>query len=304
MDIKWIEDFLCFCDRRSFSRAAGERHVSQSAFSRRIQALEDWLGVALIDRNCQPPALTAAGRVFRNFAADHVRRLYEARALLRGQHPENGEALRFAVAHTLSLTFFPDWFAALRQRFSQIQAQVQATNIMEGAHLLSEGATDLLLCYHHPQFPILLDPDRHPFVVLGSDRLLPYSACAADGRPHFTLPGQRGVPPPLLAYAADTFLGRLVEMILLDPPQPCHPQTCFQTHMSEALKAMVLAGHGLGWLPESCVHEELAAGRIAQAGSADWGTRMEIRVYRAAANHRAGLDTLWQHLARGGDEVR
>ena len=35
------------------SRAAARRNVSQPTFSRHIQALEDWLGVELIDRSMQ-----------------------------------------------------------------------------------------------------------------------------------------------------------------------------------------------------------------------------------------------------------
>ena len=84
MEIEWIEDFLCLADTRSFSRAANQRHLSQSAFSRRIQALEEWVGVELIDRGSHPPSLTPAGRAFRGFSEGSVRELYQARALLQG----------------------------------------------------------------------------------------------------------------------------------------------------------------------------------------------------------------------------
>ena len=65
MDMKWVEDFLCLADTRSFSRSASERHSSQPAFSRRIRSLETWLGTTLVDRSCNPPTLTPAGHVFR-----------------------------------------------------------------------------------------------------------------------------------------------------------------------------------------------------------------------------------------------
>ncbi|OZA62153.1 MAG: LysR family transcriptional regulator, partial [Sphingomonadales bacterium 39-62-4] len=50
MDTIWLEDFLALLDEGSFSRAAHKRAVSPSAFSRRIRALEDWVGVPLIER--------------------------------------------------------------------------------------------------------------------------------------------------------------------------------------------------------------------------------------------------------------
>ena len=59
MESKWREDFLSVARTGNFSKSAAERHVTQSAFSRRIKALEQWVGVALIDRSSYPTRLTA-----------------------------------------------------------------------------------------------------------------------------------------------------------------------------------------------------------------------------------------------------
>src|ERR1700730_18040294 len=61
METKWLEDFLCLAETRNFARAASDRHITQSAFSRRIMALEEWLGVNLVDRSLHPATLTSAG---------------------------------------------------------------------------------------------------------------------------------------------------------------------------------------------------------------------------------------------------
>ena len=44
MDINWLIDFVCLGRTLNFSRAAEERNVTQSAFSRRIKSLESWVG--------------------------------------------------------------------------------------------------------------------------------------------------------------------------------------------------------------------------------------------------------------------
>ena len=49
---------------RSFSRAAAEHGITQSAASQRIGALEKRLGVTLIDRSVRPPGLTPAGELY------------------------------------------------------------------------------------------------------------------------------------------------------------------------------------------------------------------------------------------------
>ena len=64
MELKWLEDFLSLARTGNFSRSAEERHVTQSAFSRRIQALELWLGVSLIDRSNYPTTLPPPPLVF------------------------------------------------------------------------------------------------------------------------------------------------------------------------------------------------------------------------------------------------
>ncbi len=51
MNLSWLDDFLALAASGNFSRAAEERHMTQPAFSRRIRALEEWLGAELFDRS-------------------------------------------------------------------------------------------------------------------------------------------------------------------------------------------------------------------------------------------------------------
>ena len=41
METKWLEDFISLDETNNFSRSAALRHVTQPAFSRRIQSLEN-----------------------------------------------------------------------------------------------------------------------------------------------------------------------------------------------------------------------------------------------------------------------
>jgi DNA-binding transcriptional LysR family regulator len=301
MQIEWIEDFLTLTDAHAFSRAAERRNVSQPTFSRHIQALEDWLGVELIDRRMQGVHLTSAGRIFRGFAADLLRRTYDMRNVLRGHSPGTVDTVRFAVAHTLSLTYFPHWLSALKKALGNLVARVSAVNISEGAGALVEGAADLLLNYHHPQLPALLASERFQPLVLATDRMLPCSVPNHDGRPRYRLPGSVDTPIALLAYSSGTYLAHTVEMILLNANERCHFERSFDTHMSEALKAMVIEGHGLGWLPESCVGKELAEKRLVIAGSAQWICTLEVRLYRSLENANPMVDRIWNFFR---DDIR
>ncbi|MFM0249920.1 LysR substrate-binding domain-containing protein [Paraburkholderia sediminicola] len=299
MEAKWLEDFLSLSDTKSFSRSARSRHLTQSAFSRRIVALETWMGTKLVDRSVNPITLTPAGRMFRSLAADILRSLNAARNLVGGyeQFAENDHVVHFAVAHTLVFTLFPDWLKRLTSEFGHIMARVQAVNVPEGVQLLVAGDCDLLIGYHHPQLPIALDHNHFPFLTLGVERIVPVSAVGNDGRPLFELPGKSSRPLPLLAYSSGAFLGNVVEMLLMNATEPYSLFRCFETHMSEALKGMVVAGHGIGWLPESCITKELSEGNLVRAGSNVWATELEIRLYRPAKERGQAAERLWAFIS-------
>ena len=68
MELIWLEDYLALAETLNFSRAAEARHVTQPAFSRRIRALENWVGADLFARTTHGVALTPAGEHFHNQA--------------------------------------------------------------------------------------------------------------------------------------------------------------------------------------------------------------------------------------------
>lgn len=60
--IQHIQAFLAVARTGSFTKAANELHLSPSALTVQVQQLEDWLGVALLDRSPRHVSITAAGQ--------------------------------------------------------------------------------------------------------------------------------------------------------------------------------------------------------------------------------------------------
>ena len=83
METKWLEDFVSLAETRSFSRSAQLRHVTQPAFSRRIQSLEAWAGTLLVDRSSYPTRLTPAGEILYDQSLELLQVLHTTRTLLR-----------------------------------------------------------------------------------------------------------------------------------------------------------------------------------------------------------------------------
>jgi len=302
METKWLEDFVSLAETRSFSRSAQLRHVTQPAFSRRIQALEAWAGVELVDRSAYPTRLTPAGRTLHAQALDILGALQASRNMMRGHLVTGDDTIEFAVPHSLAFTFFPHWVMALRQRLPALKSRLTALNVHDAVLQLTEGSCDLLIAYHHPSQPLQLDPDRYQMLGLGGETLAPYARPAANGRPMFALPGPAARRVPYLSYSAGAYLGRLVEEIVRLAPEPPQLDAIYETDMAEGLKAMALEGHGLAFLPASSVRHDLEAGRLVRAAPlGQLELAIELRIYRerpeAAGRSKPAAQALWADLA-------
>ena len=295
MDTKWLEDFVSLAETRSFSRSALLRHVTQPAFSRRIQALEAWAGTDLIDRSSYPTRLTPAGEALYDQSIEMLRGLQSTRAMLRGHTAAGQDVVEFAVPHTLAFTFFPAWVSSLNEKFDPLKSRLMALNVHDAVLYLVEGRCDLLIAYHHDSQPFQLDPDRYEMLTLGQEVLAPFVKPAPDGSPLYALPGQLSQPLPYLAYAPGAYLGRLVDLLLKQASSAMHFERIYETDMAEGLKAMALEGHGIAFLPLSAVKKEVRAKKLVSPG-AGFEMPMDVRIYRERPSGKASTKSLAQAL--------
>ncbi len=306
METKWLEDFVSLAETRSFSRSAQLRHVTQPAFSRRIQALEAWAGTDLVDRSSYPTRLTPAGETLHAQSMEMLQALQSTRAMLRGHSSAAQDVIDFAVPHTLAFTFFPQWVSSLREPFGPIKSRLIALNVHDAAMRLVEGGCDVLIAYHHAALPLQLDAERYQMVTLGQEVLAPYCRADADGQPAFKLPGRPGQPVPYLGYGPGAYLGRITDLIVRQSRTPIHLERVYETDMAEGLRVMALEGHGLAFLPYSAVEKDVRAHRLVSAATADLPgleMTMEVRAYRQIPSARepskGAAQALWDFLTHG-----
>jgi DNA-binding transcriptional LysR family regulator len=304
METKWLEDFVSLAETRSFSRSATLRHVTQPAFSRRIQALEAWAGTDLVDRSSYPTRLTLAGETLYAQSLEMLQALQSTRAMLRGHATVGEDVIEFAVPHSLAFTFFPAWVTRLREDFGFIKSRLIALNVHDAVMRLVEGNCDLLIAFHHPSQPYQLDADRYEMVSLGQEVLAPYVRPNADGEPLYRLPGRAGQLLPYLGYAPGAYLGRLVDLLLKQSRTAIHLDRVYETDMAEGLKAMAMEGHGIAFLPLSAVKKELRAKKLVSAMNADTPElelKLDIRAYRekplGKEAAKSSAQALWTYLA-------
>jgi len=298
MKLLWIEDFLALADTGTFSRAAAMRYITQPAFSRRIQALEAWLGVELIDRRSQPMQLTAIAK----------RHIPEFQALLRdiGQlrshmQSENTGVTQVTLAtqHSLTMTRLPSLLGLFAgSRRPRIEFAVRSENRDECVALFMRGDADLLLCMEERNDPLrsLIPANRR--VSMGQETLIALSAAGRNGRPMHA--PRTGRPLKLLAFPPNSYLGRVMYQhgfnVLF---QTCQVQIVHESVFLAGVKEMLLAGLGMAWLPQSLVERELKSGSLAALDDTLPSVTLELGLYRGDhSSHPAAMDRIWSTLRR------
>jgi DNA-binding transcriptional LysR family regulator len=280
MNLSWLEDFLALAATGNFSRAAEERHMTQPAFSRRIRALEEWVGAELFDRSMQPARLTATGAWFRPQAEELLARVARIPSEARAFAEASGSTLRIAATHALSFTFVPRWLQALEAQTAGGPIRLVSDVLQHCEALLAQRQVQFVIAHAPAGTPSGLDAAGVPSLVIGSDVLLPVQAPDAPAG-------------ALLQFSDESGLGRIVRQAVGAELAAGAARPVFTAYLASVLKTMALEGRGLAWLPESIVRDELASGRLQVSGPAHWRLPVQIRLYRDAAPLGAHAEGFW-----------
>jgi LysR family transcriptional regulator, hypochlorite-specific transcription factor HypT len=299
MNLSWLDDFLALAASGNFSRAAEERHMTQPAFSRRIRALEEWLGVVLFDRTTHPATLTETGEWFRSVAQEILGRVARVPDEARAVADAASSTLRFASTHALSFTFLPGWLRSLESRTTVGPIQLVSDVLQQCEALMLQGRVQFLLCHWHEQVPGRLDPASYRSVKVGSDALVPVSAPDSAGRPRHVLSAGSEDRVPILAYSAESGIGRLVRALRGTAIEKAHGEPVFTAHLASVLKTMALDGRGVAWLPTSLIDNEVQGGRLVEAGDGEWKIDVEIRLFRGQSTLPPAAEAFWRAASRG-----
>ena len=155
MQLKHLKHLVALADEGRFVAAAERVHLSQAAFSRSIQALEQQLGLRLFDRGPQGAVLTPAGRT----VADRARQLlFDSRCLERDvallREGTLGE-LSFGAGPIPAAILVPPLLTQLQRESPALVTQVRNGNFISLRELLHAEAIDFFLAD-----PRLAEPDE------------------------------------------------------------------------------------------------------------------------------------------------
>ena len=110
----------------SFTRAAAELFLTQSAVSRQIQALEEFVGVALFERRHRALALTEAGQAYYRSVAASLEQVREATRRLR--EARTGHVLTVTTTVSFASIWLVPRLVRFRKEHPRVDVRIAATH--------------------------------------------------------------------------------------------------------------------------------------------------------------------------------
>jgi DNA-binding transcriptional LysR family regulator len=251
MDFEQLRTFQLVSRLKSFSRAASQLGVTQPAISAQIRSLETEVGTRLFDREGGKVSMTAAGRLFEPFAEHCLQCQSHIYAGINELYRSPRGVLSVSTSEAASLYVLPQVFAQFKTLYSRVQLSIvraERSRTLEsiinrevdfGIVSLPVSDARLLVYPIHIDEVMLVTAASHPLASMDSvelDQVMQYSLL-------MTRQGSQ-------RQKIDQFF----------QSKEAQPRIAMELESSELLKRLIAAGIGIGFLPETNVAGDVAAG--------------------------------------------
>ncbi len=294
MRLEWLEDLLAVAETGSFQEAADRRRLTQSAFSRRIQQIEQHVGVELFDRTRKPVQLRATTADQRDQIAklaSDLRRLVVD--LQRGERMALNR-LTIASQHALTTALTPSILKRMQGRGEDIHIRLRSANLDECFALLLSGQADMALVYRLPGEDHPIAASFVETAVIGTDKLIPVIARSAGP----ALNDQFATGElPFIAYPGEVFFGKVLDTLILPRVRDItRPVAKAETALTLAAIEMAAVGLAVAWVPDSLARARVQDGTLADLSSTLPSQALEITVVRLFNAASPVAQRVWQTL--------
>jgi LysR family transcriptional regulator, hypochlorite-specific transcription factor HypT len=292
--LEWLEDLLAVAETGSFQEAADRRRLTQSAFSRRIQQIEDHVGVELFDRTRKPVQLRATTAEQRDqiarIAADLRQLVID---LQRGERMASNR-LTIASQHALTTALAPSILKRIHGQGENIHFRLRSANLDECFALLLSRQADICLVYRLPGEDHPIGASFVETAVIGTDRLIPVIATSAAPALNDRLAeGEL----PYIAYPGNVFFGKVLESQILPRVRNItRPVAKAETALTLAAIEMAAVGVALAWVPGSLAQERLKSGSLVDLSASFPSKNLEITTVRLFGSASSVARTVWSGL--------
>jgi DNA-binding transcriptional LysR family regulator len=257
-----ILDFLAVARERSFTRAAAQLGVSQSALSHAVRSLETRMGVRLLTRTTRSVSVTEAGERLIHSVAPRLAEIEAEIAAVSELSDKVAGTIRFtAIDHVVESVVWPRLGPVLHQ-YPDLKVEISTDYRMVD---IAAERYDIGIRWgdqvQQDMVAVRLTPDQ-PLTIVGAPS-------------YFRTHGVPQNPQDLLRHNCSTLRlassGGLYAWELQQGDRKVEVRVSGQTVFTSVYPMLqaVLSGHGLAFLPEDLTQPHVEAGRM-QRVMDDW----------------------------------
>ncbi|MCK0471175.1 LysR family transcriptional regulator [Halalkalibacter sp. APA_J-10(15)] len=254
MEIRQLKTFWTLASTRSFSRTAESLNYVTSTVTMQIKALEDELGVKLLDRLGKSVVLTDAGRQFLPYAMKILNNVEEARHISNQSEELTGTVI-IGADEVLCTYRLPALIRLFRERYPHVRLLFRPLSSHILKQSLREGNADVVFMLDE----LAVSADLHTEVLLNEPFLMvvsPDHSLASRAslriedfhREHILL-SEKGCS--YRTYFYRTLLRRGADSL-----------TELEFNSAEAIKQCAMMGLGIALLPEMATKREVERGEL------------------------------------------
>jgi DNA-binding transcriptional LysR family regulator len=289
LDPLLLQTFVAVCEEGSIARAAGRAALVASALSKRVLALEQEVGVPLLERRSNGVTPTPAGEALLARAREVLAQLERVRAEL-GEFGAGAQgSVRVLASPSVLAEQLPEDIAAFLRRHPALRVSLDERRGPDLLRSVREGAADLGVLWDHADTAGLhCTPYR-------SDRLCVVMAASHPLARRPSLTFAETLDEPAIGISPGGLLDQMLrrQAALLGRT----PMYRMQVSSMDAACRLIAAGLGLGLLPREVPVSLAGAGRLALVPLAeDWAQRRFVVVTRPAPLRSAAARLLAEFL--------
>jgi molybdate transport repressor ModE-like protein len=247
LDVKRLRILREVAEHGSFSAAADSLHLTQSAVSQQIAALERETGAVLIDRNRGHMRLTDPGEALVGHAEAVLARLGEAERELQEIAGLRSGRVRMVSFPTAGATLVIKAVASFRKKHPKVELRLTEAEPEQSVPQLRAGEHDLALVYDYVNVPLAEDRDLERTFLLEERMQL------ALPKDH-PLASKRSVALSELSeetWVIGTCAGSCSDNVKLACRRAgFEPRVGFESDDYEVHQALIAAGMGVSLVPE------------------------------------------------------
>jgi LysR family transcriptional regulator, low CO2-responsive transcriptional regulator len=252
MNLDRLRTFRVLSESLHFRRTADTLHMSQSAVSQQISALEEELGVLLVERMGRRTYLTPAGAILAEEAVKVLASVERATAAVRAFGRGDTDRIRLGASTTPGVYIVPEALGAFRSALPRVELTFTIANSADIELALVRNELDLGVVGEDIARPELFQ------IAIGEDEIV---AVAAPGlAPRRRIRSRELAQLPLLAREAGSATRHYVDAALAK--LAIAPRVAFELPSPEAQVRAAVAGLGLAFVSRRVAAAELAAKRL------------------------------------------